>query len=386
MRAVDVLPLVPVMWIEGYARWGSPSTSISAAMRRTEGSSLVSPQRPASSVSTSRRALSTSGSVGTGGDVAVGRARLGAQGAAAGLDHREVGIAVRLGTDDLFEGVAVGGSVGAVVVRGELTHVRQSTERHRQVPSGPPGRPPRPSSGPSARPIRDLGPSAFAGRRANLAIMDIGIDLGTANTLLYVRGKGIVLNEPSVVAVRADRGGKSGVLAVGTEAKETIGRTPGSITAIRPLRDGVISDYEAAEEMIRHFVRKAVPGRRPRTRMVVCVPSGVTPVERRAIVHAAQRAGARAVHIVEEPMAAAIGAGLPVAEPRGSMVVDIGGGTTEVATFPGRHRHGPVAAGGRRPAGHGHHRLRAQGALAAHRGAHRRGHQGRHRLGVAGAG
>ncbi|WP_206296009.1 rod shape-determining protein, partial [Streptomyces sp. SID10115] len=125
--------------------------------------------------------------------------------------------------------------------------------------------------------------------------MDIGIDLGTANTLLYVRGKGIVLNEPSVVAVRADKGGKSGVLAVGTEAKETIGRTPGSITAIRPLRDGVISDYEAAEELIRHFVRKAVPGRRPRTRMVVCVPSGVTPVERRAIVHASQRAGARAV-------------------------------------------------------------------------------------------
>ncbi|MEU7582511.1 rod shape-determining protein [Streptomyces sp. NPDC041068] len=163
--------------------------------------------------------------------------------------------------------------------------------------------------------------------------MDIGIDLGTANTLLYVRGKGIVLNEPSVVAVRADRGGKSGVLAVGAEAKETIGRTPGSITAIRPLRDGVISDYEAAEELIRHFVRKAVPGRRPRTRMVVCVPSGVTPVERRAIVHASQRAGARAVHLVEEPMAAAIGAGLPVAEPRGSMVVDIGGGTTEVAVI-----------------------------------------------------
>ncbi|MEV7196559.1 rod shape-determining protein [Streptomyces sp. NPDC093510] len=163
--------------------------------------------------------------------------------------------------------------------------------------------------------------------------MDIGIDLGTANTLLYVRGKGIVLNEPSVVAVRADKGGKSRVLAVGAEAKETIGRTPGSITAIRPLRDGVISDYEAAEELIRHFVRKALPGRRPRTRMVVCVPSGVTPVERRAIVHASQRAGARAVHLIEEPMAAAIGAGLPVSEPRGSMVVDIGGGTTEVAVI-----------------------------------------------------
>ncbi|MFI6469216.1 MULTISPECIES: rod shape-determining protein [unclassified Streptomyces] len=160
--------------------------------------------------------------------------------------------------------------------------------------------------------------------------MDIGIDLGTANTLLYARGQGIVLNEPSVVAMK--EGGRT-ALAVGTEAKETIGRTPGSITAIRPLRDGVISDYEAAEEMIRHFVKKAVPGRRPRTRMVVCVPSGVTPVERRAIVHAAQRSGAKAVHLIEEPMAAAIGAGLPVAEPRGSMVVDIGGGTTEVAVI-----------------------------------------------------
>ncbi|MYT69682.1 MreB/Mrl family cell shape determining protein [Streptomyces sp. SID8367] len=165
-----------------------------------------------------------------------------------------------------------------------------------------------------------------------MAIMDIGIDLGTANTLLYVRGQGIVLNEPSVVAVK--QGGKqSSVLAVGTEAKETIGRTPGSITAIRPLRDGVISDYEAAEQMIRHFVRKVAPGRRPRTRMVVCVPSGVTPVERRAIMHAAQGSGARAVHLIEEPMAAAIGAGLPVSEPRGSMVVDIGGGTTEVAVI-----------------------------------------------------
>ncbi|MEU9984635.1 rod shape-determining protein [Streptomyces sp. NPDC050856] len=160
--------------------------------------------------------------------------------------------------------------------------------------------------------------------------MDIGIDLGTANTLLYARGKGIVLNEPSVVAVQE---GSGRALAVGSEAKETIGRTPGSITAIRPLRDGVISDYDAAEVMIRHFVRKAVPGRRPRTRMVVCVPSGVTPVERRAIVHASRGAGARTVHLIEEPMAAAIGAGLPVSDPRGSMVVDIGGGTTEVAVI-----------------------------------------------------
>ncbi|MER5930596.1 rod shape-determining protein [Streptomyces sp. NPDC002054] len=159
---------------------------------------------------------------------------------------------------------------------------------------------------------------------------DIGIDLGTANTLVYARGHGIVLNEPSVVAVKADTGA---ALAVGNEAKATIGRTPGSITAIRPLKDGVICDYEAAEEMIRHFVRKAVPGRRLRTRMVVCVPSGVTGVERRAIVHAATRAGAKSVHLIEEPMAAAIGAGLPVAEPRGSMVVDIGGGTTEVAVI-----------------------------------------------------
>ncbi|MGR8010560.1 rod shape-determining protein MreB [Streptomyces hypolithicus] len=159
---------------------------------------------------------------------------------------------------------------------------------------------------------------------------DIGIDLGTASTLVYARGKGIVLNEPSVVAVKA---GSTAVLAVGTDAKETIGRTPGSITAIRPLREGVISDYEAAEEMIRYFVRKAVPGRRPRTRMVVCVPSGITPVERRAIVHAADSAGARAVRLIEEPMAAAIGAGLPVSDPRGSMVVDMGGGTTEVAVI-----------------------------------------------------
>lgn len=159
---------------------------------------------------------------------------------------------------------------------------------------------------------------------------DIGIDLGTANTLVYARGHGIVLNEPSVVAVKA---GTTTALAVGTEAKETIGRTPGSITAIRPLKDGVICDYEAAEEMIRHFVRKAVPGRRVRTRMVVCVPSGVTQVERRAIIHASTRAGAKAVHLIEEPMAAAIGAGLPVSEPRGSMVVDIGGGTSEVAVI-----------------------------------------------------
>ncbi|GHB40003.1 rod shape-determining protein [Streptomyces cirratus] len=172
--------------------------------------------------------------------------------------------------------------------------------------------------------------STDASRQKTASSRDIGIDLGTANTLVYARGHGIVLNEPSVVAVKA---GTTTALAVGTEAKETIGRTPGSITAIRPLRGGVICDYEAAEEMIRHFVRKAVPGRRPRTRMVICVPSGVTPVERRAIIHASTRAGAKSVHLIEEPMAAAIGAGLPVSEPRGSMVVDIGGGTSEVAVI-----------------------------------------------------
>lgn len=161
--------------------------------------------------------------------------------------------------------------------------------------------------------------------------MDIGIDLGTANTLLYVRGQGIVLNEPSVVAVRQGRKGTS--LAVGTEAKATLGRAPGSITAIRPLQDGVISDFDAAEDLIRYFIRKAAPRRTTRIRLVVCVPSGITPVERRAIVQAARQAGARTVHVIEEPMAAAIGAGLPVSEPRGSMVVDIGGGTTEVAVL-----------------------------------------------------
>ncbi|WP_202530827.1 MULTISPECIES: rod shape-determining protein [unclassified Streptomyces] len=161
--------------------------------------------------------------------------------------------------------------------------------------------------------------------------MDIGIDLGTANTLLYVRGKGIVLNEPSVVAVRQGRKGTT--VAVGTEAKETLGRSPGTITAVRPLEAGVISDFDATEEMIRYFIRKAAPRRSTRIRLVVCVPSGVTPVERRALVRASHSAGARSVYVIEEPMAAAIGAGLPVGDARGSMVVDIGGGTTEVAVL-----------------------------------------------------
>ncbi|MFI0740014.1 rod shape-determining protein [Streptomyces sp. NPDC021100] len=165
---------------------------------------------------------------------------------------------------------------------------------------------------------------SFSGR-------DMGIDLGTANTLVYVRGKGVVLNEPSVVAVNADDGS---VLSVGSEAKETIGRTPSNIVAIRPMRDGVIADFEVAERMLRHFIKKVTGNRRfSRPRVVVCVPSGITGVERRAVIEAASQAGARAVHLVEEPMAAAIGAGLPVSEPTGCMVVDIGGGTTEVAVI-----------------------------------------------------
>ncbi|MFE0189114.1 rod shape-determining protein [Streptomyces sp. NPDC059008] len=157
---------------------------------------------------------------------------------------------------------------------------------------------------------------------------DIGIDLGTANTLVYARGKGVVLNEPSVVAVNAS----GEVIAVGLEAKRTIGRTPSGITAMRPLREGVIADFDAAEQMLRALMKKALPSRRfSRPRVVICVPSGITGVERRAVIDSARGAGAREVHLIEEPMAAAIGAGLPVDEPVGCMVVDIGGGTTEVA-------------------------------------------------------
>lgn len=160
---------------------------------------------------------------------------------------------------------------------------------------------------------------------------DMAIDLGTANTLVYVKGRGIVLNEPSVVAIATSKG-KRQVLAVGEEAKLMVGRTPGNIQAIRPLRDGVIADFEVAEEMIKHFIRK-VHNRRSfaAPQIVICVPSGSTAVERRAIQESAESAGGRRVFLIEEPMAAAIGAGLPVTEPTGSMVVDIGGGTTEVA-------------------------------------------------------
>ena len=163
--------------------------------------------------------------------------------------------------------------------------------------------------------------------------LDIGIDLGTANTLVYVRGKGIVSNEPSWVA----RDRHSGlILAVGSEAKEMVGKTPNNIIAIRPLRDGVISEYDVTEVMLRHFIQMAhrqihIPS--PRPRVVVGVPSGVTEVEKRAVHDAALEAGAREAYLIEEPMAAALGAGLPVTEPQGSMVVDVGGGTTEVAVF-----------------------------------------------------
>jgi rod shape-determining protein MreB and related proteins len=170
-------------------------------------------------------------------------------------------------------------------------------------------------------------------RLLGLLSADMAIDLGTANTLVYVKGRGIVLDEPSVVAITNHRGRKQ-VLAVGEEAKQMVGRTPGNIEAIRPLRDGVIADFEVAEEMIKHFIRK-VHNRRgfASPRVIICVPSGSTAVERRAIQESAESAGARRVFLIEEPMAAAIGAGLPVTEPTGSMVVDIGGGTTEVAVL-----------------------------------------------------
>ena len=166
------------------------------------------------------------------------------------------------------------------------------------------------------------GSTSFVGR-------DMAVDLGTANTLVYVRGRGIVLNEPSVVAINGNSGG---ILAVGSDAKRMIGRTPGSIVAIRPLKDGVIADFDTTERMLRYFIQK-VHRRRylAKPRLIVCVPSGITGVEQRAVKDAGYAAGARKVFIIEEPMAAAIGAGLPVHEPTGNMVVDIGGGTSEVA-------------------------------------------------------
>jgi rod shape-determining protein MreB and related proteins len=163
---------------------------------------------------------------------------------------------------------------------------------------------------------------------------DLAIDLGTANTLVYMKGKGIVLSEPSVVAVR--KNGRSGnkVLAVGRDAKMMLGRTPGNIVAIRPMKDGVIADFEITEAMLRHFIRRAHNRRTfVRPRIIICVPSGITQVEKRAVRESAESAGAREVFLIEEPMAAAIGAGLPITEPKSNMVVDIGGGTTEVAVI-----------------------------------------------------
>ncbi|MGB8635154.1 MAG: rod shape-determining protein [Rhodanobacteraceae bacterium] len=166
---------------------------------------------------------------------------------------------------------------------------------------------------------------------------DLSIDLGTANTLIYVRGQGIVLNEPSVVAIRQDRGpgGPRSVAAVGSEAKKMLGRTPGNIATVRPLKDGVIADFTMTEAMLQHFIKQVHKSRmlRPSPRVLVCVPCGSTQVERRAIKESAEGAGARDVFIIEEPMAAAIGAGIPIGEARGSMVLDIGGGTSEVAVI-----------------------------------------------------
>ena len=163
---------------------------------------------------------------------------------------------------------------------------------------------------------------------------DIAIDLGTANTLIYIKGKGIVLDEPSVVAVQVDNAGRNETLAVGTEAKKMLGRTPGSIQAIRPMKDGVIADFVITGKMLKAFIRKVNSSKwAAAPRIVICVPCGATQVERKAIRDSAQEAGASAVYLIEEPMAAAIGAGLPIEEPTGSMVVDIGGGTTEVGVI-----------------------------------------------------
>ena len=185
-------------------------------------------------------------------------------------------------------------------------------------------------------------------RLLGLFSADMAIDLGTANTLVYVKGRGIVLNEPSVVALSTSRGRRQ-VLAVGEEAKQMVGRTPGNIEAIRPLRDGVIADFEVAEEMIKHFIRRVHPRRGfASPRVVICVPCGSTQVERRAIRESALGAGASEVYLIEEPMAAAIGAGLPVSEASGSMVVDIGGGTTEVGVISlgGMVYKGSIRVGG----------------------------------------
>ena len=209
---------------------------------------------------------------------------------------------------------------------------------------------------------------------------DMAVDLGTANTLVYVRGRGIVLNEPSVVAINVKDGHP---LAVGVEAKRMIGRTPSNIQAIRPLKDGVIADFEICEMMLRYFIRRVHPHRFSKPRMVICVPSGITGVEKRAVQEAAEYAGARKAYIIEEPMAAAIGAGLPIHEPTGNMVVDIGGGTTEVAVISlggivvesvDPHRRGRARRG--------HHLVRQEGIQPRARRAHGGGDQDRPRVGL----
>ena len=206
----------------------------------------------------------------------------------------------------------------------------------------------RAAAGAATRTTRQLGQGALVVLESVYRYFsrDMGIDLGTANTLVYVRGRGIVIQEPSVVAVQAET---KQVLAVGEEAKRMIGRTPGNIIAVRPMKDGVIADFEITQAMLRHFIAKALRGRPlVRPRVVICLPSGVTEVEKRAVVDATEQAGARKAYPIEEPMAAAIGAGLPVHEPTGNMIVDIGGGTTEVAiiSLGGIVTHRSIRIGG----------------------------------------
>ena len=210
---------------------------------------------------------------------------------------------------------------------------------------------------------------------------DMAVDLGTANTLVYVRGRGIVLNEPSVVALNTNTGH---IVAVGIEAKRMIGRTPGNIVAIRPLKDGVIADFDVTERMLRYFIQKVHRRRHmAKPRIVVAVPSGITGVEQSAVKEAGHQAGARRVYIIEEPMAAAIGAGLPVNEPTGNMVVDIGGGTTEVAVISlGGIVTVTVHPDRRGRTGRRDHQLRQEGVLADARRAHGRGDQDGARVGV----
>ena len=213
---------------------------------------------------------------------------------------------------------------------------------------------------------------AFLGR-------DMAVDLGTANTLVYVRGRGIVLNEPSVVALNTNSGK---IVAVGVEAKRMIGRTPGNIVAVRPLKDGVIADFDVTERMLRYFIQKVHRRRHlAKPRLVVAVPSGITGVEQSAVKEAGHQAGARRVYIIEEPMAAAIGAGLPVYEPTGNMVVDVGGGTTEVAVISlGGIVDIPIHPGRRRRTRSGRHHVREEGVLADARRADGRGDQDGDRL------